>query len=791
MKQFNSLVAILCMFAFHVVPTAVAQLPSAAPANIWRMSDLPTLHLRGNSSILLVLSNINASYRTDFGFYTSDGHSFVLSVFYLQLETVIWSANPDNPVNYSAVLNFTRDGDLLLSHSNGSVIWSTATKGKQVATLSLEALGNLVLSDKTNTYVWQSFDHPTDTLVLGQSLCFGMRLTAIPSAKKWESARIYLSADLGGLRYSFEPAAYSKLFQPTVVGNSTSICYSFVNGSLGFPNQIIALPPTRSLQLMRLESDGHLRLYEILVPYPNSMQLVFDVLSTVMDYCDYPLACGDYGVCSNGQCSCPSLSYFRFKNERHPEDGCIPLTSISCNRQGDHQLQPLNDVSYPRGTVFQSLATASQSENICKLACLRDCSCRVALFQRDGYNDSGSCLLLSEKKLMLLVEGSPDHSSAFIKIQGDRSKNTKITAVVSSVVAFLSLVLIIIPAVIWRTKKKADEESFIFIPGAPKRFSYDELKVATRKFSAKLGAGGFGSVFKGKIGKEIIAVKCLEGVEQGMEEFLAEVKTIGRIHHLNLVSLIGFCSEKSHRLLVYEYMSNGSLDKWIFHTSPVFTLSWKTRRNIIMAIARGLSYLHEECKEKIAHLDIKPQNILLDDKFNAKLSDFGLSKQINRDQSKIMTRMRGTRGYLAPEWLGSRITEKADTYSFGIVMTEIICGRKNLDESQPEESIHLVSLLQEKARSGQLFDLVDNGSDDMQCHIEEVMEMMNLAMWCLQVDSTRRPLMSTVAKVLEGAMNMEDMPDYSFVPDYVSNHTNIAGSNSCYKPTESHLSGPR
>jgi serine/threonine protein kinase len=124
-------------------------------------------------------------------------------------------------------------------------------------------------------------------------------------------------------------------------------------------------------------------------------------------------------------------------------------------------------------------------------------------------------------------------------------------------------------------------------------------------------------------------------------------------------------------------------------------------------------------------LDIKPQNILLDDRFNAKLSDFGLSKMINRDQSKVMTRMRGTRGYLAPEWLGSKITEKADIYSFGIVV-EIICGRENLDESLPEESIHLISLLEEKARSGQLLDLVDSGSNDMQFHLEEVMEAMRV-----------------------------------------------------------------
>jgi serine/threonine protein kinase len=339
---------------------------------------------------------------------------------------------------------------------------------------------------------------------------------------------------------------------------------------------------------------------------------------------------------------------------------------------------------------------------------------------------------------------------------------------------------IFVCAVIWKRRKKDEGLLFDVILGTPKRFSFDEL-----------GHGGFGSVFIGRIGKETIAVKRLEGVEQGKEEFLAEVKTIGRMHHRNLVRLVGFCAEKSHKLLVYGYLSNGSLDRWIFHTSPVFTLSWRTRRNIIIAVARGMAFLHEECKEKIAHLDIKPQNILLDDELNAKLSDFGLSKMINRDQSKVMTRMRGTRGYLAPEWLGSKITEKADIYSFGIVMIEIICGRQNLDESQPEGSVHLISLLQEKARSGQLSDLVDSSSNDMKSHMEEVMQTMKLAMWCLQVDSCARPLMSTVAKVLEGVKSLDATPDCTFVPNFASSNIGVAESRSSYVPSESHLSGPR
>lgn len=175
------------------------------------------------------------------------------------------------------------------------------------------------------------------------------------------------------------------------------------------------------------------------------------------------------------------------------------------------------------------------------------------------------------------------------------------------------------------------------------------------------------------------------------KSFLAEVETIGSIHHVNLVRLMGFCVEKSCSLLVYEYMANGSLDR-IFHRSDDSGFEWRQRKKIILDIAKGLSYLHEDCRQKIVHFDIKPQNILLDENFNAKVGDFGLSKLVDRDQSQIMTTMRGTPGYMAPEWLSSVITEKVDVYSFGVVFLEILCGRKNIDRSQPEEEMHLLGL---------------------------------------------------------------------------------------------------
>ncbi|XP_031501085.1 G-type lectin S-receptor-like serine/threonine-protein kinase SD2-5 [Nymphaea colorata] len=295
----------------------------------------------------------------------------------------------------------------------------------------------------------------------------------------------------------------------------------------------------------------------------------------------------------------------------------------------------------------------------------------------------------------------------------------------------------------------------------PRRFSCEELKTATGVFQMILGQGGFGAVFQGVLSDGIqVAVKRLDNKGQGTKEFVGEVQTIGRIHHINLVRLVGFCATKSHRLLVYEYMSKGSLDKWIFHENDNPNLDWKTRMNIIIGMAKGLCYLHEECCQRIAHLDIKPQNILLDESFKAKVSDFGLSKLIRRDESQVFTTMRGTPGYLAPEWLSAAISEKADVYSFGVVVMEIVCGRKNLDPSQPEESRHLrpallLKLLQLSAQENQLLDLVDMVNEEKSHYGEDAMRVMRIAIWCLQNDHTKRPPMSQVVKALEGAMVLD------------------------------------
>ena len=741
---------------------------------------------------------------------------------------MVWSANRDRPVNENATLQF-EDGNLVLRDVDGSTVWSTKTSGRSVVGMNITEIGTLELVDEKNATVWSSIDHPTDSWVLGQTLRQGQRLTANVSQTNWTQDQLFLSIVDGGFAtyVGNPPQMYYQNVITTKKVQNKSTYITFTNGSLaiftesndpGSPDSTVSLPVASSLQYMRLDYGGHLRLYEW-----NSSGvgwfargdvfkiMEYDIYSSSIDDCAYPTVCGEYGICSNKQCTCPTdgaSTYFRQVDERQPNLGCSPVTPLSCESNQSHQLLALNNVSY--FNYIEPAAIQSTSEESCKNACLRNCSCKAALFQYGWNSSDGSCYLPSQ--LFSMKNNKPDvshfNSSAYIKVQipqvpapnpTDSSKapgkKKDTTAVIVGVTLGALFVTFLVPGlIVFLLRRKRDreyEDEFDMITGIPTRFSFEELKVATENFCRKLGEGGFGSVFEGTLRDGTkVAVKRLDGVGQGKKEFLAEVETIGSIHHIHLVRLIGFCAEKSYRLLVYEYMCNGSLDKWIFYKDHENALDWQTRRRIITDIAKGLSYLHEECRQKIVHLDIKPQNILLDQEFNAKVSDFGLSKLIDRNQTQVMTRMRGTPGYLAPEWLTSLITEKADVYSFGVVVMEIVCGRKNLDYALPEECSHLISLLQDKVKENRLSDVIDSHSTDMQQNVTEIVEIMKLAMWCLQSDSNKRPSMSAVVKVLEGSINVASDIDYEFSAPapLVSRNANNDATPS---PSAWILSGPR
>ncbi|CAM0943209.1 unnamed protein product [Alopecurus aequalis] len=706
---------------------------------------------------------------------------------------IIWSANRAHPVSENATLELTTSGNLVLRDADGSHVWSSDTANRSVAGMKITEIGNLVLFDHMNATVWQSFDYPTDTMVTGQSLVQGMRLTTTSIA-----TNMYVTVVPDGLAayvQSTPPQLYFHLSTGKQGNDPTKV--TLRNGSLNvmsMPNMngTIALPIAKSTQYMRLDLDGNLRLYE-LSESSNQWSVVFDSMGSLgMDYCDYPTFCGEYGVCSAGQCSCPlesnpSSSYFKPVDERNPTLGCTPLNPVSCQEIQHHQLLTIPNISY----FDYSHIVDATSVDVCKQACLKNCSCMAVLF-RDKQ-----CVWVTKVFSMMSIQNETLGSDfpAYLKVQlspySGNNKNKKNKVMIGGTLGGITtLVFVVIVFAFYlrrRIKYEEKDEEFDFdqFPGAPTRYSFEKLTGCTQGFSKKLGQGGFGSVFEGKLDEERVAVKRLEGARQGKKEFLAEVETIGNIEHINLVKMIGFCVEKSERLLVYEYMSRGSLDRWIYNFHNNAPLDWCTRCRIILDVAKGLCYLHEECRKKIVHLDIKPQNILLDDNFNAKVADFGLCKLIDRDQSKVVTMMRGTPGYMAPEWLTSRITEKVDVYSFGVVIMEILSGRKIIDNSQPEENVQLINLLREKAKNHQLIDLIDKHSDDMVSHQEEVIQMMKLAICCLQHDTIRRPSMSTVIKALEGAARIEtfEADSIMFVQDHASTYS---------APSQaSILSGPR
>jgi len=328
----------------------------------------------------------------------------------------------------------------------------------------------------------------------------------------------------------------------------------------------------------------------------------------------------------------------------------------------------------------------------------------------------------------------------------------------------------------------------------PIRFTGEQLRIATDDYSISLGSGGFGEVYKGNLSDgTTVAVKVLRANSDKRikEQFVAEVGTIGKVHHFNLVKLYGFCFEKELRALVYEYMKNGSLDKYLFHENK--TLGYEKLHMIAVGTARGISYLHEDCQQRIVHYDIKPGNILLDDNFNPKVADFGLAKLCNRDSTHItMTAGRGTPGYAAPElWMPLPVTHKCDVYSFGMLLFEIIGKRRNLDINLPQSEEWFPVWAWKRFDAGELEVLINS------CKIEEryrkmAERMVRVALCCVQYRPESRPIMSDVVKMLEGSVEISkpSNPFQHIIGGTFQDHsvhgsqTDVNTSSSSFKVTE-------
>ncbi|XP_015651295.1 rust resistance kinase Lr10 isoform X2 [Oryza sativa Japonica Group] len=369
---------------------------------------------------------------------------------------------------------------------------------------------------------------------------------------------------------------------------------------------------------------------------------------------------------------------------------------------------------------------------------------------------------------------------------GDRSHNNLIytymvvdtallilkwTAVLCRFVLAPLAVFIFLAHKYWRNKITIDAvEKFLQmqLTLGPTRYAYTDLTAITGHFGEKLGQGGYGSVYKGVLpGYVNVAVKVLENANCNGEEFISEVSTIGRIHHVNVVRLVGFCSEELRRALVYEYMPRGSLDKYIFSSKRSF--SWDKLNEIALGIARGINYLHQGCDMQILHFDIKPHNILLDDNFVPKVADFGLAKLYPRDNSFVpLNALRGTIGYIAPEMISRSfgvISSKSDVYSFGMLLLEMAGGRRNSDMHAGNSSQAYYPswvydrLIEQQVGVGEISAATVANMHELE------RKLCIIGLHCIQMKSHDRPTMSEVIEMLEGGVVGLQMPPRPFFCD--------------------------
>ncbi|XP_061371851.1 G-type lectin S-receptor-like serine/threonine-protein kinase At1g34300 [Gastrolobium bilobum] len=736
-----------------------------------------------------VLLSPNSNFTAGFFPIPNSQNLFTFSVWFSKVpqsaNPVIWNATTQ--VNNSGSLVITTKGELLL---NDSPFANNASSSSNSTQLVLDNDGNLVFGD------WSSFKNPTNTILPNQNFS-GIELYTINGKYKFIKSQ-FLVLNSTSDQYYNTP---SPLVSMDDAGKMTMVGGFFLTSDYGDPR----------LRKMVLDEDGNLKIYSF---YPEQQNKWVEVWKAVWEVCTIKGKCGSNAICmpkenlnyTSTYCVCPS----GFKaNQGGPENGCTRKIPLSSNTK----FLRLDYINYTSNSQMNQIV--ANNFTICESGCIRDTRCLGFGFKYDG---TGYCVWLlgtelqygywspgPEIALFLKVDKSESEATNFIGMTEvmqtacpvkislplppkDSNTTTRNIAIICTLFAleFISGV-----AFFWSFLKRyikyrdmATTLGLELLPaGGPKRFTYSELKAATNDFSNLIGRGGFGDVYKGELpDHRVVAVKCLKNVAGGDAEFWAEVTIIARMHHLNLVRLWGFCAEKGQRILVYEHIPGGSLDKHLFQVKKSLkggefdpnnnnnnrqdkpVLDWNMRYRIALGVARAIAYLHEECLEWVLHCDIKPENILLGDDFCPKISDFGLAKLRKKEDMVTMSRKRGTPGYMAPEWItADPITSKADVYSFGMVLLELVSGVRNFEIQgsvvHSEEWYFPRWAFDKMFKDMRVEDILDIQIKDVydsRAHFELVNRMVKTAMWCLQDRPELRPTMGKVAKMLEGTVEITE-----------------------------------
>ncbi|KAJ4729797.1 putative S-receptor kinase [Melia azedarach] len=719
----------------------------------------------------------------ELGFFTpADSQNYYIGIWYKSLpeRTVVWVANRKRAVNdpFSTSLKLLEDGNLVLLHRSGVVIWSTNSTSKVLNSTTAKLLdnGNFVVRDASDSssVFWQSFDHPTDSWLPGGKVGYNKLTNEKQILLSWRSSQNpapgLFSLELqqnrtnhlllwNGSKEYWNSGELGKIFTlvPPYVTNFTHILNeneSYFTYSADIPNVFTRFTVDANGEYSQILWRTDLGKWTVIWTRPT-------------EQCEVYAFCGPFSVCSQQKkpvCFC--MEGFEPKMRKNWEqgdhiDGCVRRVPSECDVGGKDKFLVMPNMRFRDNS--ESLAVRTTEE--CELACLRNCSCSA--FAYDNI-----CLIWTDSLYNLQQLGSDEGIGRDFHIRipasykiGTSGKDKRKTLRIASATIAASFTLFAAILVILRRKRLGSGDAFEAGEDSLILFKYRDLKCATKNFSVKLGEGAFGSVFRGTLSNlTAVAVKELKHLNRSHEkQFRTEVKTIGMIQHINLVRLWGICVESSKRFLVYEYMPNGSLASLLFGESAQI-LDWQTRYKIAIGTARGLAYLHEKCRDCIIHCDIKPENILLDAEYNPKVADFGLAKMLDRDFSRVLTTMRGTRGYLAPEWIsGEPVTPKADVYSYGMLLLETISGRRNLDLLQDEwvDNYFPIRVANTVYNREDVLALLDNRLEG-NAIIEELTRACKISCWCIQDSEKDRPTMGQVIQVLEGlsVVNIPPIPRF-------------------------------
>ncbi|XP_018725791.2 G-type lectin S-receptor-like serine/threonine-protein kinase At1g61550 [Eucalyptus grandis] len=727
---------------------------------------------------------------------------------------VVWVANRDKPLgptDQSASLIIGEDGNLKLFDGRQNTVWSTNVMAKSnYSEALLSDFGNFVLQDREKNIMWESFDEPTDTLLPSMKIGVNVKKGKKLNLTSWKgeddpslgSFVVGVTSEKAPQLFTWNgssPYWRSGQWEKTKfngIPNITNINYDLQQDNVQGTTYYYLKNNSPFFHYFFITSEGSLKSV-----YWSDVWTKYWEAPTPTTPCEIYGICGPFGVCnpsSSPMCRC--LEGFKPRsdeewNRGNWTRGCLRKMELNCQKSASatasttmekDKFVQMRQIKLPDSANHLLIDNAEG----CQSWCLENCSCLAF-----SYVNAIGCMAWS-KDLLDTQQFSMGGEDLFIRLVDasagvdtgvpTRTKLIIILSTISGIILFGAGISVCglskwrgkfrkmtIPRLVtsedllrdtaWKDQMKEDDTSKLVV------YDFDSIRLATDNFNVKnkLGQGGFGPVYKGKLndGKEIAAKRLSSSSGQGIAEFKNEILLISKLQHRNLVRLLGCCIEGEEKILVYEYLPNKSLDTFLFDSKEKAKLSWSVRFHIIQGVARGLLYLHRDSCLRVIHRDLKVSNILLDEKMNPKISDFGLSRMFEGTQVLVNThKIVGTRGYMSPEYaMGGIFSEKSDVYSFGVLLLEIISGKKNTSLDYPGQHLNLLSYAWHLWCEDKGLDLMDEGIADAFL-VSEVMRCIQLGLLCTQDHAKDRPNMFAVVLMLNGESNLSQpkQPTYTF-----------------------------